>query len=294
MRYGFTPLEFAGTVDRIFVDGSPDFSRFDLVEIVRNALQIEHISVIEVSMDITHIIPGSITPKTIAQLTELKDEFGHSYTIHLPFWSVELASFNEPVRRGSVESIMDAIRLAELLEPEYYVLHSTGPLAAEFSKLNFSKAMVNVICTAMSVFSGRSVEEILTKTEIEPRQIAVENIEFPFEITRHIIDDYVLRICFDTGHLLTKFCGDESVFEFYQEHKDRITELHLNDGSYNEVEGVAIHEDHLALGTGELPVREFLQELLKDDFDGPMIFELTNEEVRQSLQMIKDVIPTAL
>ena len=147
---------------------------------------------------------------------------------------------------------------------------------------------------SMARFSARSVEEILTQTEIAPHRIAVENVEFPFEITRSIIDEYDLSICFDTGHLLTKYSGDESVFEFYREHRNRITELHLNDGTYKEVEGVPIHEDHLALGTGELPVREFLQELLKDNFDGPMIFELTNEEVRQSLQMIKDVVPTAL
>ena len=288
------PLEFAPTVDRIIVDGVPDLSQFNIVEIVRDVLQMEHISVIEVSMDIAHIIPGSLTSKIITQLAELKDEFGRSYTVHLPLWSVELASFNEPVRKGSVESIVESIRLAEPLEPECYVLHSTGPLAAEFSKLDFSKAMVNVICMAMARFSARSVEEILTQTEIEPRQIAVENVEFPFEVTRSIIDEYDLSICFDTGHLLTKYSGDESVFEFYKEHKDRITELHLNDGTYREVEGVPIHEDHIALGTGELPVREFLEELLRDDFDGPMIFELTNEEVRQSLQLIEDLIPTAL
>ena len=294
MRYGLVPLEFAPTVDRIIVDGVPDLSQFNIVEIVRDVLQMEHISVIEVSMDIAHIIPGSLTSKIITQLAELKDEFGRSYTVHLPLWSVELASFNEPVRKGSVESIVESIRLAEPLEPECYVLHSTGPLAAEFSKLDFSKAMVNVICMAMARFSARSVEEILTQTEIEPRQIAVENVEFPFEVTRSIIDEYDLSICFDTGHLLTKYSGDESVFEFYKEHKDRITELHLNDGTYREVEGVPIHEDHIALGTGELPVREFLEELLRDDFDGPMIFELTNEEVRQSLQLIEDLIPTAL
>ena len=294
MRFGLVPLEFASAVDRIIVDGAPDFSRFNLVEIVRDALQTEHISVIEVSMDIAHIIPGALTSKTIAQLAELKEEFGHSYTVHLPFWSLELASFNEPVRKGSVESIVESIRLAKPLEPECYVLHSTGPLAAEFSRLNFSKTIVNVICMSMARFSARSVEEILTQTEIAPHRIAVENVEFPFEITRSIIDEYDLSICFDTGHLLTKYSGDESVFEFYREHRNRITELHLNDGTYKEVEGVPIHEDHLALGTGELPVREFLQELLKDNFDGPMIFELTNEEVRQSLQMIKDVVPTAL
>ena len=287
-------MEFAATADRIIVDGAPDFSRFNIVEIVRDSLQIAHISVIEISMDIAHIIPGALTSKTMGQLAELKDEFGHSYTVHLPFWSVELASFNEPVRKGSVESIVESIRLAEPLEPECYVLHSTGSLAAEISRLNYSKEMVNVICTAMAGFSARSVEEILTQTEIGPRQIAVENIEFPFEITRSIIDEYDLSICFDTGHLLAKFSGNESIFDFYKTHKDKIVELHLNDGTYKNVEGVSVTDDHLAIGTGDLPVHDFMIELVKDCFQGPTIFELTTEEVKQSLQKIRTVVPEAL
>jgi sugar phosphate isomerase/epimerase len=281
-------------VDRIMQGGGLDFSRFDIVEIVREAVQINHISVIEVTMDILHVIPGALSTKTIEQLVELKDEFGHSYTAHLPLWSVELATFNTPVRKGSVESVVEAMRTIEPLEPEFYVLHSTGPLAAEFSRLNFSRDVVTMICTAMAGFSATSIEEILAESEIDPRRIAVENIEFPFEVTRAIVDEYDLSICFDTGHLLTRYSGSESVLEFYETHKDRITELHLNDGTYREVEGVPIHADHLALGTGELPVREFLHELMKDHFNGPMIFELTAEEARQSLRKIEEVIPEAL
>jgi sugar phosphate isomerase/epimerase len=227
-------------------------------------------------------------------LANLKEEYGHSYTVHLPFWSVELATFNEPVRRGSVKTIVEAIKLAKPLEPEYYVLHSTGSLAADFSRLNFSTSIVDAICVAMAGFSAKSVEEILAKSEINPQKIAVENVEFPFEITRQIIDEYNLRICFDTGHLLAKFSGDESVLDFYKTHKDKIVELHLNDGTHKDVEGVSVTDDHLAIGTGDLPVHDFMIELVKDDFNGPMIFELTTDEVKQSLQTIRSLVPEAL
>jgi sugar phosphate isomerase/epimerase len=294
LRYGLTPLEFVTAADNIFVDGALDFSRFNIIEIVRNALEIENIDVLEISMDIAYVIPGGLTPESINSLANLKDEFGHSYTVHLPFWSVELTTFNEPVRKGSVETIVDSIRLAEPLEPEYYVLHSTGSLAAEFSKLDFSKNIVDAICFAMAGFSATSVEEILTKSEITPQKIAVENVDFPFEVTRQIIDEYNLSICFDTGHLLAKFSGDESVIDFYKAHKDKIVELHLNDGTHKDVEGVSVTDDHLAIGTGDLPVHDFMIELVKDDFDGPMIFELTTEEVEESLQTIRSVVPEAL
>ena len=87
LRFGITALEFQSTADRIIVDGVPDFSRFDVENEVRTAVG-EGYSVIELSLDAKYIIPSSLTPESISRLIELKSELGHSYTIHLPFWSV--------------------------------------------------------------------------------------------------------------------------------------------------------------------------------------------------------------
>lgn len=294
MRFGIVPLEFEPAAELIIGDGIPDFSRFDVVTLVRAALEIEHIEVIELTLDVPHLIPGSITSKTIDQLLELRDETGCMYTAHLPLWSLELASPNEYVRKGSVESTVTAVKLVEPLEPEYYVLHSTGALAAEFSRLGFSQSMMNVLASYMAGFSAQSIEEILQQTGLDPRRIAVENIEFPFNVTRQVIDEYDCSICFDTGHLLTKYSGDEPVVDFYRAHRDRIVEIHLNDGSYRECDGIPVHEDHLALGDGEMPVEKFLSEICNDDFDGPLIFELTTEQAKQSLDLIEKLVPEAL
>ena len=294
MRFGVVPLEFKPVIDRIVVNGVPDFSRFDIVEIVQEAVGMEHISVIEVSMDIEHVAPGALTPDVIDRLVDLKDELKHSYSVHLPLWSTEPASFNEFVRRATIDSTVSSIKLAEPLEPEVYVFHSTGALATEFSRLDFSKDMVAMVCRYMSIFSAKSVEEVLTKSELDPKKFAIENIEFPFSLTREIVDEYDTGICFDTGHALTRYSGDESVIEFYKAHKDRIIEFHLHDGIYEEREGAAIHDDHMALGTGEMPIRDLLMEVVKDKFNGPVIFELTSAGTVESLQKIKEVVPEAL
>jgi sugar phosphate isomerase/epimerase len=146
----------------------------------------------------------------------------------------------------------------------------------------------------MSIFAARSLEEIVTRTEIDPRKIAVENVEFPFEITYELVEQYNTSICFDTGHLLTHYSGTESVIEFYRKYRERIVELHLHDGSYEKREGVIVHRDHIPLGRGVMPVRDFLRELLKSKFNGPIIFELSNEEVKESLDYIRKVVPEAL
>ena len=293
MRFGHTSLEFSRVANQIVSGGVPDFSKFNVVDHVRNSLNIEHISVAEITAEIHYIVPNALSDHAIKGLIDLKDEMGHAYTVHLPLWSVELATFNEPIRKGGVQSVVDMIKRLEPIEPESYVLHSTGPLATEFSQLNYPKPNVDMICTLMAGFSATSIEEILSQTEVDPAIIAVENIQFPFDVTREVIDEYGLGICFDTGHLLSMQSGDETMLEFYRRHRDRIIEFHLHDGRPS-MSGEHYPIDHNALGTGDMPVREFLMELVRDDFKGPIIFELSSQEVVESLKYIEKIVPEAL
>jgi hypothetical protein len=43
-----------------------------------------------------------------------------------------------------------------------------------------------------------------------------------------------------------------------------------------------------------MPIRELLMEVVKDKFNGPVIFELTSPETIESLRKIKEVVPEAL
>ncbi|MEM2143437.1 MAG: cobamide remodeling phosphodiesterase CbiR [Candidatus Thorarchaeota archaeon] len=294
MRFGITALEFETTAKQVIVDGFPDFSRFNIIEAIRRAAAIEYITVVELTLDIRHIIPGSIPDSVIDNLIDLRDEVGIGYTVHLPLWSLEPASFNEHIRRASVECIVDSIMAIERLDPEVYVLHSTGPLGAEFSRLRVKQSVRDLICQLMASISIRSVTEILERTNIRPRKLAIENVEFPFQFTRDVVDECDTGICFDTGHLLARYSGKEDPIEFYRQHHDRIVEIHLHDGRFRCVNGVSVPEDHKTLGTGDLRVEEFLCELVHSGFRGPVIFELTNEETVRSLEVVRERCPRAL
>jgi sugar phosphate isomerase/epimerase len=143
-------------------------------------------------------------------------------------------------------------------------------------------------------FAATSVEKIVSRTEINPRKLAIENYIFPFEVMRDVIDDQNTSICFDTAHLLCQMSGTESIMDFYQAHKDRITEIHLQDGNFTKCGNVVDYDDHIPLGTGlrgDSVLREFLLELVKDNFKGPLIFELTNDEASESLNHIRKIVP---
>jgi sugar phosphate isomerase/epimerase len=290
LRFGIEFPRFEDTVSRIFVDGVLDIGKLDVVEMMREKVGLGY-EVIEITLDFGNILPGILKPETVQKLVDLKDELGHSYTVHLPLWSVEPATFNEEIRKGSVNSTVDAIKLAEPLNPEAFVLHSTGSLGAEFSRLSFSPDVVEMICTYMTSYAATSLEEIITKSEVDTKKLALENVEFPFRFTRELADEYDTGICFDTGHLMARYSGDESLPEFYKTHKDRIIEIHLQDGFYGVKNGAIVKDDHIPIGQGQMPVREFMMELVKDKFKRPVVFELTAEEAEESKQHLREVVP---
>ncbi|MFW9983064.1 MAG: cobamide remodeling phosphodiesterase CbiR [Candidatus Thorarchaeota archaeon] len=295
LRFGMSALEFRDVAQRVVVDGVPDFSRLDVVEIMRDVAS--EYPVLELSSDVKYIIPSSLTEKTISSLAELRDELGHAYTVHLPYWSIELATFNEHIRKGGVDSTIDAIELTKPLEPEAFVLHSTGDLAADFSTLSYSPTLVRLISTLLAGYAAASIEDIVSRTEINPRKLAIENYKFPFDIMRELIDDLDTGICFDTAHLLSQMSGTESIMDFYRTHRNRITEIHLQDATFTNYGDAFAREDHLPLGKGIMGntvLREFLLALIKDKFDGPIIFELNKSETEESMEYIRKTVPEAL
>src|SRR5512137_816035 len=80
---------------------------------------------IELGGDLGMFLPHAYNPEAIQRLLALKTE-GLTYTLHLPLWSVEPSTPLTPVRRGSVEAVVQTIQQTMPLEPEVYVLHATG------------------------------------------------------------------------------------------------------------------------------------------------------------------------
>ena len=303
MRFGIQPLQFIDVMNLIAGKRLVDFSKFDFPQIRESAIKLFDFPqlcesvikggfrVIELTLDIDCILSGYLDEERIKRFIEIKKEEKITYTVHLPLWSIEPASPNEHIRRASVESLVHSIEVAKILEPECYVLHSTGALAAEFTRLNLPENYKELVNRYMLSHSAKSIEEILSKTDIPPRKLALENVEFPFRFTRETVDQFDLSICFDTGHLLAGYSGGYSVMEFLNEHWDRIVEIHLHDGFHRKKNGIVVRRDHLPLGSGDLPVSEFMEHLDKGEFKGPIVFELPFNEAKRSLKTIRRKYP---
>ena len=249
---------------------------------------------IELGGDLALFLPQTFTPAAIQRLAALKAASGLSYTVHLPLWSVEPSTPQAPVRQGSVQAIIETIRAVQPLEPEVYVLHATGALAAEFYRMRIPETARALILRLFQSNARQSIQTILAETGLPSRKLAIETIEFPFELTLELAEALDLSICLDTGHVLVGFSGPIELFTALERCLPRLAEIHLHDGPWQgPQQTIGYGKDHQPLGRGDLDVGRLVDRLSAANFSGPIIFELEVEQALASLETIRILRPTA-
>ena len=287
MKYGVTPISLNYVVEAIKDEkGNIDFSRLKFSKLVEESIKVgfKHV---EITADMEEILPGSVNEEEIAIMADIAKKNGITYSVHLPLWSVEPSSLNERIRKASAEVSIAGINHFETLNPTSYVYHATGAMASEFSRFNVRGMFKQVMLDKFVENAKKSVKEILENTGIEPQQLAIENVEFPFDFTQKIVDEMETSICFDTGHLLAGYSRPSEdkkydCLDFWEGNKDRIREFHLHDGEYP-------NKDHRRLGTGTLPTEKLLNMIVKDNFKGPLVFELALSDAVASRDLCYDL-----
>jgi len=248
---------------------------------------------IELGGDLGMFLPQAYQPEAIQKLMALKTE-GLTYTLHLPLWSVEPSTPLTPVRNGSVEAVTQIIQATKQIEPEVYVLHATGALAAEFYNMKISEMARMLILRQFQNRARESIKSILAETGLPSRKLAIETIEFPLDMTLELAEELDLSVCLDTGHVLAGFPGWFDFIEVVEKLLPRLAEVHLHD-SKKMPEGVRGYgEDHKPLGHGDLDLGRFLDRLAAANFDGPLVFELNIDEALESLKIVKSIRPDYL
>jgi sugar phosphate isomerase/epimerase len=248
---------------------------------------------VELGGDLGMFIPNVYSLESVEKLGALKSG-GLSYTLHLPLWSVEPSTPLAPVRKGSLEALVQAIQSTRPIEPEVYVLHATGALAAEFYNMNISEMARMLILRQFQNGARESIKSILSETGLPSRRLAIETIEFPLDMTLELAEEFDLSICLDTGHVLAGFPGWFDFFDVVEKLLPRLAEVHLHD-SKKMPEGVRGYgEDHKPLGAGDLELGRFLDRLAAAAFHGPLVFELKMNEALESLKVVKSIRPNYL
>ncbi|KPK88947.1 MAG: hypothetical protein AMJ88_18260 [Anaerolineae bacterium SM23_ 63] len=267
---------------------------FDYAQLVRTMVE-SGFHTIELGGDLTLFLPTIFQQDSIEALSRVKEELNLSYTAHLPLWSVEPSTPLEPVRKGSANAIVDSIRSILPLNPEVYVFHATGALAAEFYRMNLPEIAKGLLLQQFQTKAAESLRWILNETGVPSRKIAIETIEFPFDLTLDLAEELDLSLCLDTGHILAGFSGPITVEEALEASLPRLAEVHLHDcPQHNPEQEITYGQDHKPLGKGDLNIEYILDRLIGAEFQGPVIFELQLHEALESLDVIRGRCPDLL
>ncbi len=293
MRFGITPINMENIANMFNKEkGIKSFLDFRFSDVALQAAErgYKHC---EITLDIFQILPIPFDDEEIQKLKKIKKDYGMTYSAHFPFMSLELCSPNKYIRDASAQAVIDSYALVKPLldDIEVFVLHPTGSLGAGITKAEIEPKYFDILVNLLTGFSIKAIKKIVKETKIDTTKIAIENIEFPFEATLEMIKKIKgSKLLIDTAHFLGGYSGKihstgEALVEVAEKYLDITSEIHLQDFS------AGMGADHAALGTGIGFPPKFLKVIHEYGFEGPVVFELTHEQAKESLEFIKKNAP---
>ncbi|MDF1515740.1 MAG: cobamide remodeling phosphodiesterase CbiR, partial [Anaerolineae bacterium] len=293
MRFGVMTIQLSEIIPQ---DNNPaliqrGMQSFNHAAIVRKLWSLGF-NPVELSGDLGMFFAQAFNPQAVRELAELKDEVPVSYTLHCPLWSVEPSTPLGPVRQGSIQAVIDNILAVKPLEPEAYVFHATGALAAEFYRMQLPEMARGFLLRQFQIGATHSLETILQATGIDSRKLAIETIEFPLDLTLEMAEQFDLSLCLDVGHILSGFSGPLDFWEVVERCLPRVAEVHLHDAVYAASRGEVVYgQDHQVLGTRDLDTGRFLDLLAAAGYSGPIILEMPVQQALISIAEIRRLRP---
>ncbi len=202
-------------------------------------------------------------------------ERGYKLSLHLPYMYIDIASLNEAIRRSSVRTIVEIMRVAEPYI-ETYVLHPYGSFGKTLGRLAVPRDVRVRVEEKILEASRRSISEIIVETGLPPHRIAIENVEAEnYEKFWEALTEMGLKICVDVGHLALFNHDPVAVVERWQ---SSIAEFHIHD--VRKTDGSLT--DHREVGTGLIDWRPMVR--LLTGLSAPAYIE-----VRDALAALKSL-----
>lgn len=246
---------------------SPAFCNDDFESVLNSVA--EHFQLWEIVADLKHFLPD---------IRNLIETLGPSYNIHFavhaPFNDLNIAAFNPKIREFSLETIKSCMSTASELGLRAVSLHPghfcPAGLYAPEKVHEKSKAGIK----ELDKFAGNlDIDVFLENMPIANWTLCTKKDEL-----MESIEGTDFKICFDIGHAFI----NGQVNEFVKI-KDLIGNIHIHDNNGK-------RDQHLVIGDGDVPFKDFLGQLLSD-YDGNLIIEANNlEEGIRSYSELKNLL----
>jgi len=259
---------------------------FDPIISIRDSIEmgIKHF---EITYDVNMMMGEMDLDKKVEEMLELKEKYGLSYSVHLPFRGVDISYPDMGIGQAYAAMMAKIITSLEPLGPESYVLHATGGVAAKVGKLPPNSYTVQLMVKQ----SENVIKSIIDKSGVNPRKLAIENIKFPFIALEQMIYENDLSVCMDAGHLTAGYSGDFTLKNFLNRYYDRIIEIHLHDAYRKSTQDGVEVKDHMQLGKGDIDWMWLFDDLKEKGYDKRIILEMKFSDALLSIKNVKAVFP---
>jgi len=200
---------------------------------------------------------------------------GLEITVHGPFQDLQIGSRDEFIRDYSRKCYFQAFELAQHLGAKRILFHS-----------NFAPGMPrDRILEKWFQHCIRTWEELAREAEKVKVNVVVENVYDPHEgIIQRILEEVnspYFGVCLDIGHAWT-YGADSPLDRWLDAFGQRIQMIHIHDSNGQ--------QDHLPLGTGQLPLQETLRKILQMFPELDAVVEMNRDaEVVEGIQFLQSL-----
>ncbi|OGR02472.1 MAG: hypothetical protein A2520_04055 [Deltaproteobacteria bacterium RIFOXYD12_FULL_53_23] len=126
-------------------------------------------------------------PLNVQALRDIADEHDLTYTVHLPT-DISLGAATRIERQAGISEILRLMAKLAPLDPQSFDLH----LVRE-QDLSEAHWLDNLAV---------SLQELSAALGAEKRMVAIENIEYSYDLVASMVMDYGFSVCLDLGHLI--------------------------------------------------------------------------------------------
>jgi sugar phosphate isomerase/epimerase len=204
---------------------------------------------------------------------DVVDSYDVKITVHSPLSDINIASYNDTIRRSSVSQIKNSIDVASSLEPGIVVVHP-GHVPILGKKFE-DKILKNSIESIGECSRYAAERDVMLCVENMPdiEGLLCKDIN---QLDK-IVEELEAYITLDVGHANNmKFPVSEML------RSPRIKHIHLsdNDGSF---------DNHNALGSASIDFEYLFKELRRIGYDGILVIEVKDSQaVSESLDFLKN------
>lgn len=235
---------------------------------------------IEINLSQNNLSIETFDKQRIKLLRDLSESYHIQISFHIPYF-INISEILLHLRKSNINYFLKTIQCAHELNATHITLHMGSFYWFPVEQWERKKALNRFL---------KYMEIVLKSSKEHMVNIAMENVvPLPTGSDYYLLGDNVgdfryifsniesdhIKFCLDTGHANMA----EGVLEYTKNFPEQLSCIHYHDNN-------GLNDEHLAVGMGKVPWKEFTAELKNIGYQKPIISECRNIEAHESAALL--------